>query len=317
MSEAAEAKAVICLAVYNGEAYLEELLDSLVAQTVQADIVVQDDHSSDRSVDILKSYAAKFSFIHILKREENSGSPSASFSKLLETVVESNQYQYYFLADQDDVWSLDKVELLQKRIIDLEIEQPTIPILIHSDLEVVDHELKLIAKSFFSYQGLNPFQSDLSRVLVENPVTGCAMAVNHRLAVTALPISDSAIMHDWWFSLVAYAVGARVETVNECLVKYRQHSRNTLGAKKMGFSEFLKFARISENRNLNRYYSQAQAVLLSQKNVISAEKRDFLAAFIKTQTLGPIARFRFFLKFQIYKTSFIKNLGLLLLTLKQ
>lgn len=317
MSNKEGAKAVICLAVYNGEAYLKELLDSLVSQTVLVDIVAQDDYSSDNSLEILKSYSAKFPFIQILKSNENSGSASANFSKLLETVVGSNRYQHYFFADQDDVWNSDKVELLQNRIIELEVEQPTAPILVHSDLEVVDHNLEPIARSFFSYQGLNPFISALNTVLVENPATGCTMAVNHRLATVALPISEKAIMHDWWFSLVAYAVGAHVEAIDQCLVKYRQHTGNTLGAKKVSFKKIIQFVQCSEMRDLNRYYEQVQALLCSQSIVISDEKREFLDTFLRTQGLRPVVRFRYFLKYRIFKSSFLKNVGLLLLTLRQ
>jgi hypothetical protein len=46
----------------------------------------------------------------------------------------------------------------------------------------------------------------------------------------ALPVSQNAIMHDWWLALVAAATGY-IDYVDRPLVFYRQHTKNSIGAK--------------------------------------------------------------------------------------
>ena len=56
------------------------------------------------------------------------------------------------------------------------------------------------------------------------------MACNRALLEIALPISEDAVMHDWWLALCAGYFG-RLAFIPEKLVKYRQHGANTIGAK--------------------------------------------------------------------------------------
>lgn len=58
------------------------------------------------------------------------------------------------LCDQDDVWLPNKIEMTLLRMQDLESINPEKPILVHTDLKVVDQKLDVIALSMFLYQGL-------------------------------------------------------------------------------------------------------------------------------------------------------------------
>jgi hypothetical protein len=64
-------------------------------------------------------------------------------------------------------------------------------------------------------------------LLVQNYVTGCAMAVNRPLLEVALPIPDAAMMHDWWLALCAASWGS-IEFVPGATVSYRRHGANTV-----------------------------------------------------------------------------------------
>ncbi len=106
-------KAILLISTYNGEAYLEAMLDSVVAQTYEnLQVYIRDDGSKDRTVEILNEYQEKYSNIHIIEGDKNLGYP-ACFYYLTDNAPEAD---YYFFADQDDVWFPDKVSRAVKRL---------------------------------------------------------------------------------------------------------------------------------------------------------------------------------------------------------
>ena len=107
------AKICIVLATYNGEKYLSQMLDSLVAQTRPADLIVAvDDGSKDASVEILKNYQGKLP-LQIEVHETNKGH-RAAFSKALEAAQSQLQpNDLIALADQDDIWLPNKLDVLE------------------------------------------------------------------------------------------------------------------------------------------------------------------------------------------------------------
>lgn len=159
----------------------------------------------------------------------SSRSALANFTTLLTAALEQGA-DYIFCCDQDDVWEPDKLGLMLTRLKQLEGESK-IPCLVHHDLAVVDESLNPIAGSFIEMMQLHPSdERNPQRLISRNEVTGCAMACNRALLEIALPISDQAVMHDWWLALCAGYFG-RLAFVPEKLVKYRQHGANTIGAK--------------------------------------------------------------------------------------
>lgn len=66
----------IVLPVYNGQKYLRESLDSILAQTVQDwELIAVDDCSTDATPQILADYAARDSRIRIMRNAENQRLP--------------------------------------------------------------------------------------------------------------------------------------------------------------------------------------------------------------------------------------------------
>ena len=230
-------KVAILLSTYNGEKYLSEQLDSVLAQTYQNIIViVRDDGSSDGTVLILEKYALLYKEkIHIVPSESKNFGASGSFSFLIEYVLEKKEVlglagTYMMFCDQDDIWFREKVELQISKMLAVESNSSARPILIHSDLRVVSAENQLIAGSFVEYQGLEIGRNRFTNIIISNLATGCTVLINEQLARKAIPIPKNAIMHDWWLALVAAAFG-EVIFLNIPLVSYRQHGRNTIGAK--------------------------------------------------------------------------------------
>lgn len=238
-------RVAIILATYNGEEFLPEQLDSLLLQEYADFIIVaRDDGSRDSTPDILQQYAKKSPHkFHLMDGSNDNLGASASFAALLDYVLSNKailglEQAYIMCCDQDDVWHADKIAKSMRAMLELETKHPFRACLVHSDLRVIDKHGAELAPSFFAYQGIRPQRHSFARLLVSNSVTGCTALINEKLAQLASPIPAQAIMHDWWLALVSSSVG-HVQHIDCVLTDYRQHQRNTLGAKQFvgtGFS---------------------------------------------------------------------------------
>ena len=228
----------ILLSTFNGETFLSEQLDSILQQSFTDFIIVaRDDGSVDRTPGILTQYAAEHvGRFFILPDEGSNLGAKASFAALMQYVLEHKSElgltrAYMMFADQDDIWAANKIEIEFNSLLLLETADGyRMPALVHSDLEVVDCEGKRIAASYIAYQGLQSQRDSLVNQVQSNLVTGCTAVINEELALKVLPIPDQAIMHDWWIAIAAVAYGRRL-FIDQRLVRYRQHGRNTIGAK--------------------------------------------------------------------------------------
>jgi glycosyltransferase involved in cell wall biosynthesis len=243
----AQAKIAVLLSTYNGEKFLAEQLDSLLAQSHKDFIlVVRDDGSRDRTVSLLESYAGDHpARILLLPSDGENLGASGGFAFLVDYVLKNKeslglQSAYMMFCDQDDTWYPQKIEKLLAAMLATEADNDsTLPTIVHSDLEVVSEQNTVIAKSLISYQGLEIERNTFPNLVISNLVTGCTALINESLAEKALPIPENAIMHDWWLALVATAFGKLVY-LDIPLVHYRQHGNNTIGAK-----EFTKVSVVS------------------------------------------------------------------------
>lgn len=264
----------IALATYNGRNYLQQQLDSLLSQSVKnARILIGDDGSTDGSLALIDQYAAKFAErIKVLPKDRSGKGACGNFNRLLS----ATDAPYVFLCDQDDVWDSDKVGVALEHMRDLESMHGTdTPILVHTDLRVVDQNLKTISDSFFEFQNLDAQAATFKQLLVQNMVTGCTVVVNRALLNKALPIPTDAIMHDWWLALVAAAFG-QIGFVGRSTMSYRQHGSNTVGAKGWEFSLIVSrlkqlMSRTGAGDLLRPGVVQAQAFLQRYGSGLSAE----------------------------------------------
>ena len=220
----------ILLSTYNGERYLREQLDSVLAQTF-ADwrLIIRDDGSLDGTMPLLQEYADRYpDRIRLLTDGDRLGA-CRSFGRLLEQCGDAG---YYAFCDQDDVWKPDKLALSMEVMTGAEAAHPGKPVVVHTDLQVVDERLNEICPSFWKYTHLCPDLQDkhLPYLAISNSVTGCAMLFNGKARACALPMSGKAGMHDAWVALAAAARGGKIIPIHQSLVAYRQHGCNTLGA---------------------------------------------------------------------------------------
>lgn len=223
-------KVVIAMATYNGVAFLEEQVASLRAQD-HADwtLLVRDDGSSDGTHELLARLARADPRLRVLEPGARLGA-SGNFAAVLREAREAAA-EYVFPCDQDDVWLPHKISSQLAAVAALEARHGrATPLLVHSDLQVVDVGLRPLHPSFLRHQGIaHEATGALQVLLVQNFVTGCASLLNRALLELALPVPGCCIMHDWWLAQCAAAAG-RIGFVSEPLLLYRQHGSNAIGA---------------------------------------------------------------------------------------
>ena len=269
----------ILLSTYNGERYLAEQLDSLLRQTRQDFLIVaRDDGSRDGSRALLEDYArSNPRHFRLLADDGANLGARGSFARLLEHALDIDP-AYLMFCDQDDIWHEDKIERQMALMEQSEAGKTAIPVLVHSDLEVVSAGNRSIAPSFVAYQGLDTARNGFIDLAMSNLVTGCAALFNAALARRALPIPSEAIMHDWWLALTASAFG-RLVFSGEATVRYRQHGANTIGASRhvparlTRLSHWRRLLTAGANPHLLEVGRQARAFLAQHHAALSPAQR--------------------------------------------
>lgn len=301
-------KIQVLLATYNGEAFLAEQLDSLLAQE-EADFTVlsRDDGSTDTTLAILQSYTRNFPGQITLSDKQGRLGATGSFDWLLS----QSSAPYIAFCDQDDVWVPNKLHTLLDHMQALETSLGSkTPILIHSDLTVVNRSLQSIQPSFWSYSGLDARRHGLAQILISNTVTGCAMFANRALVERAMPISPEAVMHDHWFALVAAAFG-HIAPVYEPLVKYRQHGRNVVGAQAYDWKAIVKKLISGCGRtDISNLRRQAAVFYRRYAGCLETSNAELVDGFSKLHDRNWLTRRFFLLRHGILRPGFVRNLGL-------
>jgi len=222
-------KVEILLASYNGEKYIEEMIESILAQDYQDwHLTVSDDQSTDGTAKILDAFAQHYpEKITHYRSGKRFGNAQNHFMHLLEKFHEA---PYIMFCDQDDVWHPDKISKTLKKM--KQTEKRGKPAMVHTDLRVVDGVLNQISPSFMRFSNLRGDRLALNQLLVQNVVTGCTMMINQALAELACSHMPKAgiLMHDWWLALIASAMGT-TGYLDEACIDYRQHGSNVVGAK--------------------------------------------------------------------------------------
>ena len=220
----------ILLATYNGSRFIDEQLSSIINQSFTNWIVyISDDGSTDNTVDIINKYIEEYPSKFILCNSETKHRGAAiNFLLLLKNV----SAKYYMFCDQDDVWLPNKIEDSLSVLRRLEILSPATPILVHTDLMVVNAELNIISTSMWDYIDIRKCIGKFEYYKLYNVATGCTMLFNHSVKSILPDIADNQdiLMHDYYILLHILKNNGVIHAVPTSTVLYRQHGNNTLGA---------------------------------------------------------------------------------------
>lgn len=299
----------VLLPTFDGESFLPQQLDSLLAQRgVAWSVIARDDGSTDHTLEILQQYLLRHPTRIVLAPTSGRLGVVGSVNALLE----KSTAPYVAFCDQDDVWKPDKLRILLLRMRVLEsMHGKGTPILVHSDLEMVDHELRRLHRSFWAFSGADVHHHSLPRLLISNSVTGCAMIVNRALIRQAWPIPPEAAMHDHWFALVAAAFG-HIESVDQTLVAYRQHSHNALGAHASGWRALLRRLRAGRwRKDICGLQRQAERFSARYGKELDRSAVELISGFSTLHQRSWAARRLFLLRHDILRSGVARNLMLL------
>jgi len=300
----------ILMATYNGERYLREQIESVLQQTYRDwELIIQDDCSSDGTVMIALKYVKQNpDKIKFMKREFPSGSAKNNFFSMLKLA----KSEYVMTCDQDDVWLPTKVEVSMNEMHKLEAEQGSNrPLLVHTDLKVVDDNLSVIAESMFKRQDLDNRRDKLNNILVQNIVTGCTTVVNRALLDMVYESPKEAMMHDWWFALIACSFG-KIGFVDQSTVLYRQHESNEVGAidaRSLRYNLKRLFETKQSMRVVQNTYDQARAFLQIYGDVLKPQLSELVREYSSIPSYGNIWRLQKINKYHFWKAGFARKCG--------
>lgn len=209
------------MATYNGEKYLHEQVDSILGQTIQDfELVICDDCSSDKTLSILREFERADDRIRVYANEHNLG-----FKDNFGKAISLCETEYIALADQDDIWYPDHLELLINNIGDSSLAV--------GDTYLIDADGKEMGITGWKQESnVNIPTSNqgkaMSFLLYRSHYLGNAMLFKKELAERALPIPANLPYHDAWLYIVACFFGG-VVCVNKPITKYRRTANSVTG----------------------------------------------------------------------------------------
>ena len=306
----------IIMAVYNGQEYIREQLESLKDQTyTEWRLVIRDDRSSDKTAEIVKKFSDEVEQEVIFKvNEKPSGSAKNNFALLINDAKESD---YVMFCDQDDIWKKDKIEITFNKMKQAEERYGRdFPLLVHGDVEVIDENGNINADSMFEMSHINA-DSKLPQILIQNHVTGCTMMCNKKLiaGISEYASSEYIIMHDYLAALYASVFG-KIEVIKKPLLSYRQHSGNCVGAKNNNNPVYL-LKRLANGR---KSYKEAMETSRNQvkffveiyRKELAAEKYceeyELMSGYASLGSRAKLYRIMFYKKNHIWKNGTIRKI---------
>jgi glycosyltransferase involved in cell wall biosynthesis len=197
-------KISVCIAAYNGEKYIYDQLQSILMQLSENDeVIISDNYSSDKTVEIIKLINDSRIKLFFLKKQD--------LIKNFENALLQASGDYIFLADQDDIWLPGKVQIMMAGLKSFD--------LVVSDCIVTNGDLKIISNSFYSINRSGP---GFFKNIIKNSYIGCCMAFNRKTLDASLPFPENIPIHDWWIGLMGEAIG-KVTFLDNKLILYRRH----------------------------------------------------------------------------------------------
>ncbi len=216
-------KVMVIMSTYNGEQYLREQIDSILAQEkVDVYLHISDDCSKDTTVEIVKEYQTKHKNITLHINETNKNF-TYNFLDALFRYKDSHEYDYYAFADQDDYWLPDKLITAVRKI-----KQTGDCTLYCSNLTLVDENLNKLNSTVLPIK----FKQKYWDTVCKNIATGCTIVMDHafkNLATKHYP--ENIYLHDYWLAVIAnYCAHTHfIYDVNPNHIWYRQHGHNQIG----------------------------------------------------------------------------------------
>ena len=299
-----EIKVDILLATYNGEQYIKEQLDSLLAQSHgNINVIIHDDGSTDETVRIIRDYENRYpEIVKLVEDGKRFGNASDHFMYM--TGLASADYVMF--CDQDDYWKKDKVKVTLEKMLEIEEKNgKDRPYLVFAAYMAADSKLNPLknGKSFL-------YKLDLNHILVQNCIAGCMCMINRRLVELIGEPDHAIIMHDWWFALIASSIGD-IYYIDTPLMLYRQHGNNVVGASNLtSFKSRVKKLKNPYTKKLMFVYERQARLLMDRLgDKMPDEKKKVLKSFLEIYDAPKLKRPALLRKGDYLKSDFVRATG--------
>ncbi|WP_432462976.1 glycosyltransferase [Agarivorans sp. QJM3NY_33] len=244
----------ILMSTYNGQRFLKQQIDSVLAQCdVNVTLFVRDDGSSDNTKVILKSYNNNFENVNVIFGG-NVGVARSFIDLTVHVYKNFAPFDYYSFCDQDDFWLPSKLKSVNEIMIN------AWPCLAVSRFYVSNEKLMVLKKSTLT----NKFE--LGNLIVEGQVPGCAMHFNYSLLeiyvnVVSTPEGKNTYIHDYLLLIIASLKGRVIITDSEEM-HYRQHDNNVIGSTYGGVSRMKKYLKYIKGIKYQRTFVDEAKMLV-------------------------------------------------------
>ena len=243
----------VVMCTYNGEAFVEEQINSILSQTYPVyELLIFDDVSSDNTVQTIRRIGKEHPVIKLVVNEKNLG-----FTRNFEQAIKAATGDVIAISDQDDIWMKDKIEKM------MNAWKPEHP-LIYCDSFIFSDTPPANPPSprFRQFEG-----TDARKISLFNTISGHALLFRKEFLPLVLPFEEG-VMYDWWMGVVA-AYNGGVQHYPEVLVYHRKHANNATVNSMHKYSEW-------EQRHLHKKiliehsqkFAKAPNILPSHKNFL-------------------------------------------------
>ena len=230
-------KISVAIASYNGQRYIQKQIQSILNQSVLPnEIIVSDDNSNDKTIELLKLIKEKSKInIIIIHNSLNKG-----YSKNFEIAIKRCSGDLILLSDQDDFWFPDKIKKIRSQF--------------KSSKLFLYLNNTLISDEFLNSTEISKLDQVISLYgNSDNFIPGCCMSIDNKLKNIFLPFPSDLMSYDQWINFVSISINSK-KIIKESLQYYRLHKNNTStfeanNLKKLNFYHYLKnvFKRIKYN----------------------------------------------------------------------
>ena len=256
----------IALITYNGEKYLQRQLETLAQQTRLPDeLVICDDRSSDRTVEIAKDFASTAPFkVRIYQNNHN-----LSFGLNFRKAFFLAENDITFFCDQDDIWLANKIKDSFMSIKEVETLHPKKSAIVYTDLSAVDGELNVIYPSMWEFRKhQEKLPHSFNYLCHFHDIDGCTMIFNkeakRQIQKESYEPVPSFMYHDWLLALIVSKSNGLIIPLNKQTMLFRRHGDNETNAIEQTKSILHNFRRIMEYRNMQlerwRYFCRIKKI---------------------------------------------------------
>jgi glycosyltransferase involved in cell wall biosynthesis len=204
------------MATYNGEKYIENQIYSILDQLKESDeLIISDDNSSDKTIEIIKSIIDNR--ITIIENKENIG-----YIKNFERLLPLPKHNYIFLSDQDDIWPENRITLMLNAF-----EQSKKSVVVGNHKEFSSGSIDEYLETKLDIMSNKRYYKNIIKIFLgaKVPYYGSCMAMNKDSLDYILPFPGTKTSHDIWIALVSN-LNKEIYHIQDIVTYRRIHSKN-------------------------------------------------------------------------------------------